>query len=533
MRLIYIITFSIITSSIFAQGDLPTGQIEVIKDFEVRLLETKKISIIPQPIALDSTMRSYDYVLAAPSPAIDYVVPEIKPLSINPEKKPAYYPLFAKAGYGSPNSLLGQFSYDHRQNDVLQWGIDLRHLSANNKKIPLQKFSDTEGRINGSYSINDNLKLDGYINGHFETVYFYGAEQIPSDPDLLKRYFNRYDAHFTLTNLGGEKQKIKYKILLQHLFDKDDYGSHESAVRFGGEVETSIGAKSFPLGLKVLEDASTLKDTREQSINNTTIEPYFQFYLGRFKAHLGGIALLNKEANEVLPAIELSYPILNNRLTLLAGWQGEILKNNFHYLSTLNPYINTRIPEIGNNISRRIFAGVKGANGKLQYEFRGEYSMFTQMAFFLQDENSPEQFNPIYDDGSFEGYEGSARFEALKNIFLHARIWQRFYNLDNLDKPFHMPSAGVDGELSYSGGKDIYHVSLIFHGENGVPYLTPGGTEGNLDPLIDLNLHADYYVTSSIGAFLELNNLLGNNRERWYAYPSFGFNAKAGVLFRL
>ncbi|MEO6130212.1 MAG: hypothetical protein ABIQ02_00085, partial [Saprospiraceae bacterium] len=168
MRFIYILFFISSVSSMFAQNELPTGQIEVIKDFEVRLLETKKIRIIPQPITLDSTMRRYDYKLTAPSPSIDYVVAELKPLAINPENKPPYYPLFAKAGYGSPNSLLGEFSYDHRQNEMLQWGLDFRHLSADNKKIPLQKFSDSQGRINTSYTVHDNIRLDGYVDGHFE-----------------------------------------------------------------------------------------------------------------------------------------------------------------------------------------------------------------------------------------------------------------------------------------------------------------------------------------------------------------------------
>jgi hypothetical protein len=74
---------------------------------------------------------------------------------------------------------------------------------------------------------------------------------------------------------------------------------------------------------------------------------------------------------------------------------------------------------------------------------------------------------------------------------------------------------------------------LIFHGENGLPYRTVGGTELRLDPLLDLNLHGDYFFTNQFGAFVEINNILGNNRERWANYPSFGFNAKGGVIFRL
>ncbi len=41
--------------SLIAQTDLPTGKIEVVKDFEVRLTETNKIRIVPQPVPLDSS----------------------------------------------------------------------------------------------------------------------------------------------------------------------------------------------------------------------------------------------------------------------------------------------------------------------------------------------------------------------------------------------------------------------------------------------------------------------------------------------
>src|SRR5688500_1589861 len=115
MKLNYILFLLFLSCSAAAQNELPTGKIEVVKDFEVRLIETKKIKIIPQPVTVDTSMRRYEYKLLAPSPAIKYEIPELTPLAIEPEQQPAYYPLFAKAGYGSPNSLLGIISYDRQQ----------------------------------------------------------------------------------------------------------------------------------------------------------------------------------------------------------------------------------------------------------------------------------------------------------------------------------------------------------------------------------------------------------------------------------
>jgi hypothetical protein len=35
-----------------------------------------------------------------------------------------------------------------------------------------------------------------------------------------------------------------------------------------------------------------------------------------------------------------------------------------------------------------------------------------------------------------------------------------------------------------------------------------------------------------VGAFLDINNILNNKRERWYRYPMVGLNFMAGVTAR-
>ena len=504
----------------------------MVKDFEVRLTESKKIKIIPQPIVRDTSIRQYEYLLIAPSPEIEYIIPELKPLAIEPEQKPTCYPFFAKAGYGSPNSLLGWLSYDHATGENLSYGVDFRHLSADSKKIQLQKFSDSRGRINGRYLISESAVLDAYVNGHFQSVYFYGAEEIPANPDALNRKFNRYDVNASISNETLQQSLFQYDAFLQYLFDKDDLGSRERTIRLGGGLQTLLGKNEFPVGIKLVSDVTKLKQIQETIINNILIEPYISFYTGDLKFHLGAIALLKKNENDILPALRLSYDLFP-LVTIYAGWEGEVVKNDFHFLSLYNPYLVTRLDSIGNMLSRRIFAGIRGKSGIFNYELKGGYTSFQSMAFFLQDEDEHEQFTPVYDDGSYIGIEGSLTFEPLDHVMLRSNSFVRFYSPDNEEKPWHRPSFGIDAQATYDGGDDLYHVSILFHGENGMPYRTPGGTVTHLDPLLHLSLHGDYFFTQSIGAFAEINNILGNKRERWAGYPAYGFNAKAGIQLRL
>lgn len=516
-----------------AQNELPGGKIEVVKDFEVRLAESQKIRIVPQPVPVDSNVRRYTYQLLAPSPSIEYPAPDIKPLAISPEKKPVYYPFFAKAGYGNPNAFLGMLSYDHVQNADFAWGLDLRHLNANNKKIPLQKFSDTEGRLDAQYMLNEKVQIKGYLNGQAEKVYFYGADYIPANEDALKRVYNRYDVKFDISKKYAPESSFRYNAFLQYMTDKDDLGSREKAFKAGGEVGTAFGAKAYPLWFRVEADLSKLSHTDDRNLNNLVLEPWFKWYSGRLQARLGMTAVLNKQQNAILPGIDFSYALSSSGLSLIAGWTGESVKNNFHTLSMYNPYITTRLGEINNRFDRRIYAGLKGGSGLFAFDIQGQYNRFQNMAFFLQDEDNPEQFVPVYDDGTYIGLEGSVRFEILKHMMLRAGLAQRFYQPEEEAKPWHIPSLSLHGAVTYTDTDERYHFSFLFNAENGVPYLTLGGSETTLDPLIDLNLHGDYFITKTIGAFFELNNLLDNNRERWVNYPNYGFNARVGVLFRL
>lgn len=516
----------------FAQ-DLPAGQIEVVKDFEVRLMETPKIRIVPYVTKHDTIVRNFTYELLAPSPSISYITPELKPLAMTAEKRSDSYPLFAKIGYGNPNAILGALSYDHMTGDQLFWGIDFRHERANNKKIPVQKYATSHGRLDGGYILDNGLQIDAHLDGSFESHYFYGADPIPQNTESLKRKFNRYEGAVQLTRHISPVNSLGYQLNLQYRYDKDDLGSKENTLRLGGQAASSLAQGELPIGIRAELDYTKFTHFEEYQLNNIILAPYVHYALGDLRIQLSGKALfVDDQKTEILPDIMLSTGLFEHRLTIRAGWESEVYKNNFHTISTLNPYIWTRLDSITNTVSRRIFAGATGKAGEFEFDLSGGYTKFNALALFLQYEFDPEQFEVLYDNGSFIGLEGSVKYEPLKYVTVRAAAWQRFYSLKNEDKPWHRPSFGLDAQTTYNGGGDTYHVSLLFHAENGLPWRTIGETEMRLDPLLDLNLHADYFITPNIGVFAEVNNMLNNKRERWVNYPRYGFHVMGGIVVR-
>jgi outer membrane receptor protein involved in Fe transport len=58
------------------------------------------------------------------------------------------------------------------------------------------------------------------------------------------------------------------------------------------------------------------------------------------------------------------------------------------------------------------------------------------------------------------------------------------------------------------------------------------GDAQKIKGMVDLNLGADYQFTKYLSFFAQLNNLANFKYQKWYNYPTFGFNAMVGVQFR-
>ena len=73
---------SILASPLFAQEDLPGGQVDVIKSFDARLLDTERQSIKPILPPLDTATRPQIYNILTKSLTVEYLPPKIRPLAM-------------------------------------------------------------------------------------------------------------------------------------------------------------------------------------------------------------------------------------------------------------------------------------------------------------------------------------------------------------------------------------------------------------------------------------------------------------------
>jgi outer membrane cobalamin receptor len=86
-------------------------------------------------------------------------------------------------------------------------------------------------------------------------------------------------------------------------------------------------------------------------------------------------------------------------------------------------------------------------------------------------------------------------------------------------------SLGVEGYF-YAASYGISYRPATNPGEVRVPDFYRA-----TDPIVDLNLRADYRITPKISIFVMGNNLANRQYQRFYGYPVKGINVLAGATY--
>ena len=152
--------------------NLPSEQIEVVKDFEARLERAEKFNVNPKLPEIDTAGRNYTYNMSVDVPPIEYVEPSLRPLALTPAPPSRVYRGFAKAGYGTPNAILGNLQYQLVQGEQFNMGVDLSHRSAKDFDNPLQRFMDNDAALGAQLIVSDGLSVDGKVSYSFDDYYY-------------------------------------------------------------------------------------------------------------------------------------------------------------------------------------------------------------------------------------------------------------------------------------------------------------------------------------------------------------------------
>ena len=103
------------------------------------------------------------------------------------------------------------------------------------------------------------------------------------------------------------------------------------------------------------------------------------------------------------------------------------------------------------------------------------------------------------------------------------------WDLDNLERAWHKPEVELGITANYSPKEDLWLNAGLYAVGARYAYNAKLQQEKKLKSAIDLNLGAQYLLSSKWTLFANLNNILISKYYQWNGYPNQGLNVRAGV----
>lgn len=541
-NIIVLISFSLLAwTNGQAQGELNPGGIDVEKSFNAHLKDTEKVDVAPKLPELKGTIKKQYYSVIGKPVSVNYLPPKIRPRAFKKEGVQDSYKGYLKAGGGIPTALYGEASYNLIAKKKMNVGFDLMHYSINNsRKTENQRSSDTKALVDGTYYAKSGYAINGQLGFNNRQVYYYGYNDLNEELDSsytfeaenVRQRFGTFYGKASIFNGERTAMDFNYSAGIDFYLMQDFYAARERGFKLE-LAATKWFNETNPLEVKLITDFTNYKNFEKQNLNNFSLIPAYTYHADRFKVKLG-VNLTSHEDNfQFFPAIEANANIIDGVVTIFAGADGGLYKNNFRNLSDYNPYIESGV-QIKNASNIHFYGGVKGKIQTIEYSGMVGYKNVENLALFnLSDyRDSIPKFAVQYDTASIFTIHADVAFPLVKGLEITGGVTNNIYTLETNEKAWHLPAFTVKAGAKYLTMKDQLLVKGDFFLENGVAYMGEDGNAQTLNALFDISVGAEYFFSKNIGAFIQLNNLANNRRQRWHRYPVVGLNALFGISAR-
>lgn len=524
------VLFGLLPHLVVAQTG-PTDKVDIIKNYEAQLLDANKLNVTPTLPALDTSTKYQDYVVPPRPLKVTYDAPKLKPLGMKVGAKEEMYNGYVKAGGGVPTSIYGEFGYGFGLKDKFDGKIWAKHHQANFKSRENQRFSNTDVQLSGSGMVAKTTALEAKVGYAYDRVHYYGYNDslVNFDAEQVRQNFKTLDIGLRLFNGERNDADLNYFVAPKIYNLKDNYSNTETGIDLGFGASKWFAEKHV-LRINLRTDFTTYKDTVKQQLNNIYIQPSLTLHFGPARLKIGGNFASNRDVFHIYPDAELNVRVFGDGIQLFVGANGDLRKNTYRSISDYNPFIQMRGSELRNTDYRSYFGGIRGNFGWLTYTVQGGYATAGDLALYqTKFEGDITRFQVVYDTAKITNLQGTVTLKPTKEITVAGTLSQNIYTMSNAISAWGLPAleGNFNGEYRIMEGKAAFKANCYIadkirrRDENAIP--------GKSGALFDFGLGGTYQFSKNFGAFLDLNNILNNRRERWYNYPIYGTNVLVGI----
>lgn len=540
MRTIQLLTFLVLASSLSTAQDtivnLPSDQVEVVKNYEAIILQAIKKDIPVQQRDVEHQPISFFYTKKTPKLIeFDRPDPQIQALSYNVQNKRTtdikdgnFY-----GSYGNLNTIAAGGAYHYYIEDWIEAGFKADHFSANDKSLDFQKLSTTNADIYAGYYFTPRTKLK--LGGHasFDRHRTDGPDII--DSLFTEQKFDKFGGNLAFSHTSFEALGVVFRSYvsfdnLKQIDDEVDQNTLSATASLLKTINNNLSIE-IPFEYRRLNFTA---DVFEANVNDIQIKPRIRVKNEKYNGHLGIHYINGSNFSSILPNAQISIPELFAEIDLFLLVLSEFQRNELEALSDLNPYYHTLSTPLTPNLVKKYGLKFRRNFDKATITFKSALIHQDSMVNFHFVESS-KRFQADHINLKTIQFDLGLAYQINSNNKVQVNVIRRNfldevipYYLANWELEFSIQNATSDNKL-------ITELGFNYLGKRQFSESEVTGFEGlSLKAFGDLWADIEYKLNPSIGLFAKASNILNTDGAAiWLGHPVLGPQVWGGLRFNL
>lgn len=547
-RILILVTLLAASTTIFAQDDNLTKQVQVVRPYEPSISDAFKLNLLP---TVDDTIRStptFNYNLTLRPVSINFPVTQISPARMVAEPLSLANKAYIKLGFGNYISPLGEIHIASTRQKEYSYGASLKYKGSFGK-IKLDNNQKVDGGLHHFNAnvvgkrIFKNAVLDGGLFFSHFGYGFYGHDTTQAAPPIPDEVANQKQQNFSVNanfySTYSDSAHLNYRANTWYNHFADNYSNQQNSIELQTYFEKFFKKEKIGANLGVTHHNVGQNPTLK-SQTTINLSPWIGLFGKQWKTQVGVSAAINimdsKAQMHFYPVGLISYDIIANYLIPYFEFSGFLEGNHYAKIINQNPWVNPGLHVANTSHKFILKGGLKGnMSPRVAYNISASYSLIDSAYFFVNtiDPSNPflqNKFDVVYDNIQHKRILGELTIAPLTHIKIALAAEYNMYTMNDLPTPWHKPNFIGRTSFSYNiKDKILATAELFIEGKRNVRLHNNEQVE--IDGLMDLNLRVEYRLNKRASGFVNLNNLTGNRAHQWYLYPTHQFNMMAGITY--
>lgn len=547
--------------------NIGTEVVNVVKPYTPTISDAFKVKETPVIEDEDNSKKEViEYNIFSFPVASTFTPSKGKAAGVDRPQREKLYNNYATLGVGNYGTINAELFVTETLNRNEYVGGMLRHLSSQggiddvrlDDKYYNTSLDLTYGNRQKDYSWNTDL---GYQN----LVYnWYGLSELYNDVDDISYIDPKqtYNSFYIGGRIAAEDSFFRDASMQFKRF-WDAYGGAENRFFVKPSLDIDVASEKIKVDFVADYVGGTLADDTETPMEysnfNLGIQPSLLYQKDDLSVQLGAgifysMGKINDEKDNkfhIYPQVKASYKVVGDLMIAYAGAEGTLQQNSYADFVGQNPFISPVQIVAPTDRQYDVYVGLKGKLASaVAFNLRASYMNEDDRALFasnasdvvalpaaeLQGFQYGNSFDVVYDNLKTVSFFAELKADFSKSVRFGINGTYYSYSVEDQAEAWNLPEIKVESSLDVDITEKWYAGAKVFfvgdRKDRNFGTFTDDAYVVDLKSYFDLNAHVGYKYSERLTGFLKLNNIAGQDYQKWANYPVQGFQFLAGASYK-